>query len=313
MAFSFYGNKQAISVLSKTISSGKLSHAYLFYGDEGVGKKTLARQFAQGILCENKDKPCMICQSCRKISSMNHPDYVEIGDDMSNGKQSFTVDQVRKLIEDAYIRPNEGTHKIFLIKNIESLLASSANTLLKLLEEPPYNVVFLLTCENKQGVLKTITSRCILVGVYPVTCKDCMNALSECIIQADKQELEIAVQLSEGNIGKAMFYTDDPVGKKVVEISSLIETAFFEKNELSFMQSVAELEKDVSLSLAVFKCFLSRLRISLTNKANQSNLDIEFSKKILKATECVEKTKDVLLKNGNKRLAIANFCSKMFT
>ena len=244
---------------------------------------------------------------------MSHPDYVEIGEDISTGKQSFSVDQVRKLIEDAYIRPNESMHKIFLIKNIESLFASSANTLLKLLEEPPSDVVFLLTCKNKEGVLKTITSRCILVGVYPVASKDCMNALSEHITQTDKQELETAVQLSEGSIGKAIFYANDPVGKKVVEISSLMETAFFEKNELSFMQSIAELEKDVSLSLAVFKCFLSRLRISLTNKANQSTLDSEFSQKILKATECVEKTKDILLKNGNKRLAIASLCSKMFS
>lgn len=313
MSFEFCGNENMLSSLNNIIKSQKFSHAYLFYGEEGLGKKNIARQFAQGILCLGEDKPCGKCSSCKKILSKNHPDYLEIGVDAASGKQGFNVDDARKLIESAYIMPNEGSYKIFLLNSVETLLASAANTLLKTLEEPPKHVIFLLISNNKSGVLKTISSRCTPIGVYPTSNESCLDHIKRKFPNEDEKTLAMSAKLSEGSIGTAIFYLHDPLGQKAVLISKKLMDAYFNDNELEFVQSIADLEEDMQLSFAVFKCFLARLKLKIDSELKSNKTPNQnFCAKISKSFECFEKAKEILTKNGNKKLTISRLCAEIF-
>ena len=313
MPFEFCGNENMLSILNNIIKSRKFSHSYLFFGDEGVGKKYICRQFAQGILCEGEDRPCGKCSSCRKIASQIHPDYFEIGVDVTAGKQGFSVDDARKLIESAYIMPNEGIFKIFLLNNVETLLAACANTLLKTLEEPPKHVIFLLLSNNKSGVLKTILSRCIPIGVYPVSNERCFDNVKLKFPNEDEKTLKLAANLSGGSIGQAIFYLKDPVGQKSVLISKKLLDSYFQRDELGFIQSTAPLIDDASLSFAVFKCALAGLKLKIDSELKLNKTPSKnFCQKLFKAFGCFEKAGEILTKNGNKNLTVSRLCAEIF-
>ena len=313
MSFDFCGNENMVSLLNNIVEHRRFSHAYLFYGEEGVGKKTIARQFAQAILCKNQNKPCMECDSCKKFLTKNHPDYFEIGMDSSKGKQGFSVSDARKLIEDAYIKPNEGSYKIFLLNNVDTLLGASANTLLKTLEEPPKHVIFLLISGSRSGILETISSRCVPVGVYPVESEICFNEIKNRFADENEKQLQLVSQLCEGSIGRAIFYLDTSMGREALSISEKLLQAYFDNNELRFLQAVAPLEDSLELSLEVFKCFLSRVRVFMTQRIkDENNLNVGLLNNVDKVVECVEHSKKILISNGNKKLTICRLCAEVF-
>lgn len=313
MSFDFCGNENMVSLLNNIVEHRRFFHAYLFYGEEGVGKKTIARQFAQAILCKNQNKPCMECDSCKKFLTKNHPDYFEIGVDSSKGKQGFGVSDARKLIEDAYIKPNEGSYKIFLLNNVDTLLGASANTLLKTLEEPPKHVIFLLISCSRTGILETISSRCVPVGVYPVEYEVCFNELKNKFADEKEEQLELVSKLCEGSMGKAIFYLDNSMGREVLSISEKLLQAYLDNNELRFLRAVAPLEDSMELSLEVFKCFLSRVRVFMNQHIKcENNLNVEFLNNVDKVFECVERSKKILISNGNKKLTISRLCAEVF-
>ena len=313
MSFNFCGNENVVSLLDNILKCQKFSHAYLFYGEEGVGKKTIARQFAQAIFCKKGNKPCMECDSCRKFLTKNHPDYVEVGMDSSKGKQGFNVSDARKLIEDAYIKPNEGYYKIFLLNNVDTLLTSAANTLLKILEEPPKHVIFLLTSCSRSGVLETVSSRCVPVGICPVKYEVCFDEIKRRFSEENDERLSLVAKICEGSIGRAVFYLDTSTGREALLISERLVKAYFDNSELRFLQEVASLEDDLDLSLEVFKCTLSRIKLIINEQIKQKNrLNATFVNSVDKFFDCVERNKKILMSNGNKKLTIARLCSELF-
>lgn len=307
MSFDFYGNKRAVSLLQKAIASDKIAHAYLFSGEMGLGKKTLARQFAKGILCSGKEAPCGSCASCLKIDKGCHPDYTELGP--AQGKDSFPVDAVRELIKNAYIRPNESERRVFLVNRAETMSASAANALLKLFEEPPKGVVLLLTCSNRMGLLKTISSRCIPIELYPVSKKECSQALQRYCAQTDRSLLDNAEILAGGNIGRAIYYASDKEGISAVSISGKLELALAQKNKLAFIQAAAPLEKDVHLFLAVLLALNERIRNALTerfkNKEPMSPIGKNYSvSAIIKMARSIEEVMQLLSLHSNVKLTL---------
>lgn len=112
------------------------------------------------IFCENnsiKNRPCKVCKACKKVKAHTHPDIITI--ESASPSKSIYVDDIRKIISDAYIIPSESNYKLFIIKNSESMTVQAQNALLKLLEEPPKGVFLVLTCKALDSILKTIKSR----------------------------------------------------------------------------------------------------------------------------------------------------------
>lgn len=140
-------------------ATSRLSHAYIISGPPGSGKHALADRLAAAYVCSGAgEKPCGVCPGCKKAKGNIHPDIVRLT--VPEGKRSILVEQVRGLRADAYVRPNEAERKVFLIEEAQAMNESAQNALLKVLEDGPGYLSFLLLTENPQQLLPTIRSRC---------------------------------------------------------------------------------------------------------------------------------------------------------
>ena len=139
---------------------GELGHAYLITGPDPAEREKLALFCAEALLCETEgEQPCGRCLPCRKVEKGIHPDVIRR--ERLPDAASFSVDQVRDLGTEAYILPNEGRRKVFLLPEAELMTVQAQNALLKLLEEPPSYAVFLLLGTNPGAFLETVRSRCV--------------------------------------------------------------------------------------------------------------------------------------------------------
>ena len=160
------GNSRVKDQLSRRTGGRELSHAYIISGPSGSGRHTLARLLAAGMLCTGAgEAPCGICVPCKKARRNLHPDMITITGPGEN--KPITVDQVRSLRADAYIRPNEGERKVYLLERADQMNQSAQNAMLKLLEEGPGYVAFLLLANNPGGLLQTVRSRCEELSLIP--------------------------------------------------------------------------------------------------------------------------------------------------
>lgn len=151
------GQEGAVRILSRVLKSGKVNHAYLFVGPEGVGKRYLATKFASALNCDDPViRPCGKCLPCTKIENSNHPDVKVIVPDSG----SLKIDQIRELKKELRYEPFEGRFRVFIIPDCEALTEQAANSLLVALESPPERTVFILTASNEEALLPTIVSRC---------------------------------------------------------------------------------------------------------------------------------------------------------
>lgn len=196
------GHKREIAHLTQAIQTGKVSHAYIFSGDKGTGKLTLADAFAMALQCTSEtERPCGRCHFCRQAISGNHPDIIHIRHEKPN---SIGVEDVREqLVGDVQIRPYNGNYKIYIIPDAEKMTVQAQNAILKTIEEPPEYAVILLLATNEQVFLDTIRSRCVLLPLKPVPDEQVKEYLME-QIQIPDYEADICAAFAQGNIGKAV-------------------------------------------------------------------------------------------------------------
>lgn len=195
------GHKEIIRHLQNAIRLGKVSHAYIFSGETGCGKKLLATAFAMTMQCEQRGvDPCLTCSSCKKAMSKNHPDIINITHEKPN---SIGIEDIRsQLIDDVAIKPYCSSYKIYIISEAEKLTLQAQNALLKTIEEPPAYAVILLLTNNMDALLPTITSRCVKLGLRPVKESMVKEYLMEKLHIPDYQA-KMDASLAQGNIGKA--------------------------------------------------------------------------------------------------------------
>lgn len=142
-----------------------LSHAYLITGGREESRGTYAQRLAAAYLCEGEKSPCGQCRHCRKAAAGTHPDLIRLSP--AEGKREITVEQIRTLRSDAYIRPNEGKRKVYLIDPADGMNPAAQNALLKVLEEGPSYAAFLLLAGEPGRLLDTVRSRCENLGLPP--------------------------------------------------------------------------------------------------------------------------------------------------
>ena len=229
------GHEQIKEHMQAAIRDKKPFHAYLFQGEEGVGKEALARTFAAGLQCqsESADKPCKECVSCRQMESGNQPDVIWV----TREKASLGVDEIREqLCNTMDIKPFSSPYKIYLVPEAEKMTEAAQNALLKTIEEPPeYGIVILMT-SNISALLPTIQSRCLTMEFRPLSTAVVESYVKE-HCQVPDYQARASAAFAQGNLGKAMRYakSEDVIERKDHIISLLRHV---EQMDLSEMLAV---------------------------------------------------------------------------
>lgn len=206
------GHDWALDLLRGAILHNRVGHAYLFSGPEQIGKTTLARHFAMALNCQAPDRaarPCGECRPCRLIAEDRHPDVRLVEAEVSGrGKRTLKIEEIRHLQRDLNLAAYEARHKIAILPHFDAATPGAANAFLKTLEEPPRNVVLLLTAAEADALLPTISSRCRIVALRPLSVTEIWEALaSRWRIQED--EARRLAHLADGRMGWAIQAAQD--------------------------------------------------------------------------------------------------------
>jgi DNA polymerase-3 subunit gamma/tau len=234
--------QEAISrTLGNAIELNKVVHAYLFTGPRGTGKTSSARIFAKSLNCQNGPtlEPCGVCPSCTDIAGGTAIDVIEI-DAASNRK----VEDARNLLEKVQFVPVAGKYKIYIIDEVHMLTTEAFNTLLKTLEEPPANLIFILATTESHKVLNTIISRCQRFDFRRIRQDLIVNRLQEiCKIEnlnIEDKALSLIARKSSGGMRDALSMLDQ------VSILTTMKEAVTDKDVLNLL---GNLQEDVLLKL----------------------------------------------------------------
>ena len=197
------GHEKPIHLLQRAIKTDKVVHSYLFLGNEGIGKKQVALQFAKAINClaegSETGEACDHCLSCKKIDGGLHPDVLLLEPE----NHTLKVDQVRQMQRDLAYRPYEGRRRVCIITAADRMAPNMSNILLKTLEEPPLHTVVILLANNPRLLLPTILSRCQAVRFNPLP----ISQVTQWLVEEkglNTEEAHLVASLSEGSPGKAL-------------------------------------------------------------------------------------------------------------
>lgn len=219
------GHERAADLLRRAIARRRIGHAYLISGPSGVGKHALATRFAQALNCERlgpgaveappllglesdgpQVPPCGSCRRCRLIAQGTHPEVRTVG--VEPPHRVIRVADVESIQADAVLRPADVFRKVYILEQAESLHPDAANRLLKTIEEPPPQVVMILTTVDPEATMETIVSRCQHLRLLPLRRAE----LAEHLVQTAglaPERAELIAALAEGAVGRALTLTAD--------------------------------------------------------------------------------------------------------
>ena len=202
------GQEHIIKILKHQIAQGSVSHAYLFAGTRGTGKTTMARLLAKALNCTGEgERPCGTCPNCRAIAAGSFMDVIEIDAASNNG-----VDNIRELRESVKYPPQVGSKKVYIIDEVHMLSTGAFNALLKTLEEPPENVIFILCTTEPQKLPQTILSRCMRLDFkrvpQAVLEEDMRNICSERGVSIDDDALKLLAVNADGSVRDGLSILD---------------------------------------------------------------------------------------------------------
>lgn len=256
---SFLGNRKNIERLRAKLQQDRFPHGLLFSGPEGIGKRTCALMVAKALNCTTATDGdfCGACAQCHKIDGGIHPDLIQIG--LEDDASAIKIAQIREATRTLEFRPLEGRNKVFIIDPANLLNDSSANALLKGLEEPPDNSYFILVTNNLHGMLPTIRSRCQSYAFTPLSLDDLRKAGNG----RDAGD-ELLLRWARGSIG-TLRTLDSAVLKSQREvILNFVETAILANEEqfrnlLAASKEVAGTKQDFGAHLEMIGVVVSDL------------------------------------------------------
>ncbi len=320
------GHNKAVASLAQAMAADSVAHAYLIVGPRGIGKMTLAHDVARMVNCTEKSPPCGQCGQCRRITNKLHADVQVIGleqDSEGNGRTrtAIRIEQIRDAKKDAGLRPYEGRSRVFIIDGVELMTEEAGNSLLKILEEPPDQVIFILLVTDLESVLATIASRCRILELRPLPPSMIADELSR-RFEADQELVNEVAQLSGGKLGWAIKMMESPElletrSKQLDQVVAISQATLADR--VDYANALAgQFARDRESVIQQLRLWLQWWRDALvvsedvsdfvTNLSRAGTLrrmaEVTSSVEIADVIQRTEETIDLLDRNVNPRLAL---------
>ncbi|HPX70687.1 MAG TPA: DNA polymerase III subunit gamma/tau [Bacillota bacterium] len=237
------GQEHIVTILRNQIKSGTVAHAYLFCGTRGTGKTTTARLLAKALNClSDGERPCGECEACRAIANGSFLDVIEIDAASNNG-----VDDIRDLRESVNFPPAYGRNKVYIIDEAHMLSGPASNALLKTLEEPPTNVVFILATTEPNKLPPTVLSRCLRMDFRRIPEEKLIGRFSEICeglgVKASKEALALIASNADGSARDGLSLLD----------RCIAGTSSLERSDVLFLLGITGAESLIEMTDCIIR------------------------------------------------------------
>ena len=315
---SLVGNERIKRLLQRAVSEDRVRQGLIFAGPRGVGKHQFAMALAQALNCRRplNGDACGACDQCIKVAAREHVDVETIAPD----GQFIKIDQMRGMAEKANYRPYDGRRRVYILDEAERLNLSAANSILKVLEEPPETTLLALVTAKPYALLQTIRSRCQMLSFAPLTAAELETFLNE-HYKRPAQENRLLARLARGSIGRALEIDLGIYREQRVMMVELIEALLLSRDTMKLMHVAEHLAKKLErdefgrhldallvLLADVFHLKLGEPAESLTNADIAPRLEriaeVTTLNHIADWAERIEAVMQGLSRNLNRQLAV---------
>jgi len=318
MDWGLIGHEWAVKLLAEHVARSRERHAYLLTGPSGVGRRTLALRFAQALNCTQPPKagqPCRLCSTCKRIEQEQHPDLAVV--EAEREGETLRIDQIRELQHTLSLAPYEARYRVALVLRFEEAHISAANAMLKTLEEPPPQVVVILTARSAESLLPTIVSRAEVIRLRTLSIDETAKGL-QAVKGVPRQLAESLAHISDGRPGFALRLYETPElleqrGAWLDDLVRLLSTS--RRERLVFAKEIAEDKERMHAELQVWLTFWRDVLISVSG-IDRDVTNLDFSAQIQSLAKAInlsqaqsnvtriEHTLDQLEHYVNPRLAL---------
>ena len=298
MSFPLAGNERVKAAVLAAVAENRIPHAILLEGDKGTGRHTLMRFLSEAAVCGGENPPCGVCRGCHLAQIGTHPDITVTAPE--DGKKNITVAQIRELRLEAYVKPHMADRRVFVIDKADSMNEQAQNALLKVLEEPPGDIIFILIAESAAALLDTIISRCTVLSLVPPEMPDALRYLVN-NTEFSEEQIKEALKTTGGNIGaakEALAGGETAAQSAAKRFSELLISG----NEAEMLKITAQFEK----SRVSADDFLKELKLSVAAEIKKNLRNTYSAKALARFYDSLAEFEDALKTNINLSLL---FCA----
>ena len=298
MSFPLAGTERVKAAVLAAVAENRIPHAILLEGDKGTGRHTLMRFLSEAAVCGGENPPCGVCRGCHLAQIGTHPDITVTAPE--DGKKNITVAQIRELRLEAYVKPHMADRRVFVIDKADSMNEQAQNALLKVLEEPPGDIIFILIAESAAALLDTIISRCTVLSLVPPEMPDALRYLVN-NTEFSEEQIKEALKTTGGNIGaakEALAGGETAAQSAAKRFSELLISG----NEAEMLKITAQFEK----SRVSADEFLKELKLSVAAEIKKNLRNTYSAKALARFYDSLAEFEDALKTNINLSLL---FCA----
>ncbi len=299
------GNSKICERVRLMLNGERIPHALMLEGENGTGRHTLARYIAAFCMCEGTSRPCFSCKGCHMADIGSHPDVSLISPD---GKQ-LSVDKIRALRQDAYLSPAIANRKVYIIEKAETMNDSAQNALLKILEEPPQNVIFILITLSAEKLLSTVRSRCITLSLLPPQRDEAVKYITE-HTNFSSLEADRALTATKNNLGEALGMLENNEKNTVCELAAALICDIKSSDSYTMMQRLKPLEKNRVAIDELFEELLLKISALLRESCYTHIKEGLSREQLISLYEITRELRECSQSNPNTLLLFANLCSR---
>lgn len=302
MSFPLVGNLRIRDAVMAAVAEKRIPHAILLEGDKGTGRHTLMRFLSRAAVCDGENSPCGECRGCHLAEIGTHPDITVIAPE--DGKKNITVAQIRAVRTEAYVKPHMAVRRVFVIDKADTMNEQAQNALLKVLEEPPADIIFILIAESAAALLDTIISRCTVLSLVPPETDEAVGYLINNTDYSEEQIKE-AIGITGNNIGAALDALSGG-GTAAQAAAKRFAELLISGDEAEMLKITAQFEKNRVLADEFFK----ELKLSLATEIKKNLRNTITAKALVSFYDTLPEFEDALKTNINLSLLFCTLVCK---